>query len=142
MVGLTKDAMDAAIRVVLFSGKSKDWLAWMENFLAKAKRKNLKHIYLLYLTMNPIPTASELATLDANKDADKFKIALAKLKEDVYLELIMSIYMKPMAGMIAFRIVLSTKTAIYPDGHAPNAWKRLKAKFQPDNGAELARITK
>jgi hypothetical protein len=44
------------------------------------------------------------------------------------------------AGMIAFRIVVSTKTTDYPDGHAPKAWKRLKAKFQPDIGAELTRI--
>jgi gag-polypeptide of LTR copia-type len=142
MLGLTKDAMDAAIRVVLFSGKSKDWLAWMEKFLEKAKQKNLKHIYLLDLTKNPILTASELAALYPNKDADKFKIALAKLNEDAYSELIMSIDTNTMAGMIAFHIVASTKTADYPDGHAPkNAWTRLKAKFQPDTRAKLTQIT-
>jgi hypothetical protein len=107
----------------------------MEKFLAKAKRKNLKHIYLLDLSKNPIPTSKELEALDPSKDSDKFKIALAKLNEDAYSELIMSIDTNMMAGMIAFRIVASTKTTDYPDGHAPNAWKRLKAKFQPDTGA-------
>jgi hypothetical protein len=54
MLGLSNDAMDAAICVLLFRGKSKDWLAWMKKFLAKAKCKNIKHIYLLDLSKNPI----------------------------------------------------------------------------------------
>jgi hypothetical protein len=45
MLGLIRDQMDSAIRVILFSGKPIDWLAWMEKFLAKARRKVLKEIY-------------------------------------------------------------------------------------------------
>jgi hypothetical protein len=45
MLELTRDQMDLAIQVILFSGKPKDWLAWMEKFLAKAHRKGLKKIY-------------------------------------------------------------------------------------------------
>jgi hypothetical protein len=64
--------MDAAISVVLFSGKPKDWLAWMDKFLAETKRKNLKHIYLMDL--NKITMASELENLDPMKDADKARM--------------------------------------------------------------------
>jgi hypothetical protein len=46
------------------------------------------------------------------------------------------------AGTVAFRIVASTKTADCPDGNAPNAWQRLKAKYSPDTGAESSRITR
>jgi hypothetical protein len=77
MLGLTKDQMDLAIRVVLFSGKPKDWLAWMEKFLAKARRKGLKEIYLRYPTKK-IPTAKELENLDETKPADKLLIEPAK----------------------------------------------------------------
>jgi hypothetical protein len=46
MSQLTRDQMDLAIQVILFNGKPKDWLALMEKFLAKARRKGLKEIYL------------------------------------------------------------------------------------------------
>jgi hypothetical protein len=39
-------------------------------------------------------------------------------------------------------MVASTKTADYPDGHAPNGWKQIKAKYQPDTGAELMQTMK
>jgi gag-polypeptide of LTR copia-type len=54
----------------------------------------------------------------------------------------MSIDTTTTAGMVAFRIVASTKMTDYPDGTAPIAWARLKAKYQPDTGAELSRLTK
>jgi hypothetical protein len=141
MLGLTRDQMDSAIQVVLFSGKPKDWLAWMENFLAKARRKGLKEIYLRDPTKK-IPTVNELQNLDETKPADKLLIDLAKSNEDAYAEMIMSIDTTTTAGMVAFRIVASTKTTDYPDGNAPIAWARLKAKYQPDTGAELSRLTK
>jgi gag-polypeptide of LTR copia-type len=141
MLGLTRDQTDSAIRVILFSGKPKDWLAWMEKFLAKARRKGLKEIYLRDPT-NKIPTVTELEGLDPTKVADKILIDLAKLNEDSYAELIMSIDTTTAAGLVAFRIVASTKTTDYQDGNAPIAWIQLKAKYQPDTGAELSRLTK
>ena len=109
MSGVTKDQMDSAIRVILFSGKPKDWLAWMEKFLAKARRKGLKEIYLRDSTKK-IPTANELKNLDETKPAEKLLINLARSNEDAYAELIMSIDTSTTAGMVAFRIVASTKT--------------------------------
>jgi hypothetical protein len=46
------------------------------------------------------------------------------------------------AGMVAFHKVASTKTMDYPDGNAPLAWQQLKAKYQPDTGAELSKFNK
>jgi gag-polypeptide of LTR copia-type len=54
----------------------------------------------------------------------------------------MSIDTTTTAGMVAFRIVASTKTTDYPDGNAPIEWLRLKTKYQPDTGAKLSRLTK
>jgi gag-polypeptide of LTR copia-type len=54
----------------------------------------------------------------------------------------MSIDTSMAAGMVALRIVVSTKTTDYPDGNAPNAWMRLKAAYKADTGAKLSRLTK
>jgi hypothetical protein len=81
MSGLTRNQMDSAIRVILFSGKPKDWLAWMEKFLTKARRKGLKEIYLRDPTKK-IPMANELKNLDETKPAEKLLIDLAKSNED------------------------------------------------------------
>jgi gag-polypeptide of LTR copia-type len=142
MLGLAKDAMDTAIHVALFSGKPKDCLAWMEKFLAKAKCKNLKHIYLMDLSKKKIPTAVELENLDQIDPDDKILIDLVKVNEDAYSELIMSINMNTMAGMMAFRIVVSTTMTEYPGGNAPIAWIRLKVNYQLDTGVALTWIAK
>jgi hypothetical protein len=78
-------------KAILFSGMPKDWLAsWMEKFLAKARRKGLKEIYLRDPT-SKIPTATELEALYATKAADKILIDLSKSNEDAYAELTMLI---------------------------------------------------
>jgi hypothetical protein len=128
MIALTRDQMDWAIQVILFIGKPKDWLAWMEKFLAKARQKVLKEISLWDPTKK-IPTVTELEALDPTKEADKILIDLAISNEDAYAELIISIDTATTAGMVAFRIVASPKRTDYPDGNAPIAWSRLKAKF-------------
>ena len=38
--------VDTAIRVILFSSKHNDWFDWEEKFLARAKRKGLKSMYI------------------------------------------------------------------------------------------------
>ena len=35
---------ETAIKVIIFSGKVKDWLMWEEKFLAKNKKKGYKEI--------------------------------------------------------------------------------------------------
>jgi hypothetical protein len=113
----------------------------MEKFLEKACQKGLKEIYLRDPTKK-IPMDTELEGLELTKVADKILIDLAKSNADAYAELIMAINTTTMAGMIAFRIVASTKTTDYPDGNAPIAWSRLKVKYQPDTGSELSRLIK
>jgi gag-polypeptide of LTR copia-type len=142
MLWLLKVAMDTAICMVVASGKPKDWLVWMEKFSAKEKHMNLKHIYLMDLSKKKIPIPAQFENLDPTKPNDKFLIYLAKAKEDAYSELIMAIDMNTMAGMIAFRIIMSTKTMEYPDGNAPISWKRLKMKYQSNTDVELMWITK
>jgi uncharacterized membrane protein YgcG len=141
MIGLTKDQMDWAIWVILFSGKPKDWLALMEKFLAKERQKGLKDIYLRDPT-KIIPMATELEALDATKAADMILIHLEKSNEDAYAEWIMSIDTTTTAVMVAFHIVASTKMTDYLDGNAPIAWTWLKTKYQLDTGTELSRSTK
>jgi hypothetical protein len=38
--------MSNRFKVILFSGKKQEWSAWEERFLAKARRKGFKNLFL------------------------------------------------------------------------------------------------
>ena len=65
-----------SIKVISFTGKKKDWEAWEEKFLAKAKRKGYKDILL---GKQEIPLDSK--DLDPSKDDDKVKIEIREKSE-------------------------------------------------------------
>lgn len=87
--------IDTAIRVILFSGKQRDWMQWEEKFLAKAKRKGMKDMFLG--KPEDIPKATK-----SSHSSDEIKIM--EQNETAYAELIMSIDTSTPAGKIAFRI--------------------------------------
>ena len=68
MVILTKD-VETSIRVIQFSGKTKDWPVWEEKFLAKAKRKGFKDVLL---GKYKIPKSTVI--LDENLDKEEIKL--------------------------------------------------------------------
>ena len=108
--------VDTAIRVILFSGKHNDWFDWEEKFLARAKRKGLKSMYIGKPEDIPVENKTSLS-----KDEEK----LIDLNEIAYSELIMSIDTTTAAGMVAFGLVKASKSKDYPDGNAATSWKRL-----------------
>jgi gag-polypeptide of LTR copia-type len=120
----------ASSRILLFSGKQKDWVHWEEKFLAKAKRKYLKDLYLGKI---PIPKET-----DHELDDDDLKII--DQNEIAYSELMMAMDTTKAAGKVAFSLVRSSKSKDYPDGHAAVAWKRLKQKYLPDAAPTMTKL--
>ncbi len=126
-----------SMKVITFSGKKRDWDAWEEKFLAKAKRKGYKELLQGKLT---IPVDSDVLDLDG--DEDKEKIDIQEKNELAYGELILSMDTRESAGKVAFSIVRQSKSKDYPDGNAKVAWKDLRRKYAPTTVPSLAKLHK
>jgi gag-polypeptide of LTR copia-type len=132
MSTITANNIDTAIRVILFSGKHNDWFDWEEKFLARAKRKGLKALYIGKPEDVPVTSKTNLTSDEAK---------LVELNEIAYSELIMSIDTSTAAGKVAFGLVKASKSKDYPDGNAATSWKRLKGKYMPDTAPTVTRLS-
>ena len=124
MVISIRDA-ETSIKVIQFSGKTKDWAIWEEKFLAKAKRMGFKDVLLGKVI---IPKSTEI--LDETVEGDKKKIKIRELNDLGYSELILS-FADSEAGNVAFQYVRNSKSKEYEDGNVEVAWSSLKGKFAP-----------
>ena len=117
---------DDSSRLISFDGKKKNFPAWKEKFLAKARKKGYKDV-LLGKTKVEKDGVEILAT-------DPDKIAKEKAREDneaAYADLILSIQCESGAGRVVFNLIKNSKSDDYPDGHASTAWASLERKFNP-----------
>ena len=114
---------ETAIKVIVFSGKVKDWSMWEEKFLARSKKKGYKEILTGKLT---VPIESDQETEEEGKARKKTE----NKNEDAYSDLILS-FAETEAGNVAFSIVKNAKTELLPDGDTSLAWKKLKHKYAP-----------
>ena len=114
---------EESIRVLVFNGKKEDWPAWEEKFLAKATRKAIKTILVDDTIV--IPKSDEVLSAE-----DVEKLAIRKMNEIAYSELILSIDTTQSGGKVAFSIVKGSKSTDYKDGNANKAWKGLKARSE------------
>ena len=126
---------EKAIRVVSFGGKTTEWSVWEEKFLALAGRRGYKDIL------------QGKRTVPRTHDDDGKEIVLTgdeeKAHEDnvrAYGDLALSIDTSQGAGMIAFKLIKSTKTKSYCDGNAYEAWKSLSEKYSPTTDLSLLKL--
>ena len=66
----TKESF-SSIKVITFSGKKKDWDAWEEKFLAKARRRGYKRILL-----GEAKIPNDSVVLDPDEEADKDQLLI------------------------------------------------------------------
>jgi gag-polypeptide of LTR copia-type len=126
---------ETSIKVVLFSGKSSDWITWEEKFLARAKRKGYKDLLL-----GKVEVPKESAT---ESDSDKKKNKEIRDLNDIgYSDLILSMDTTTGSGKVAFSLVRASKSKDYPDGNITNAWSQLKGKYAPSTAPTLAKYHK
>jgi hypothetical protein len=128
---------ETSIRVITFSGKKKDWIAWEEKFFAKSKRCGYKDVLIGKVT---IPKSTDV--LDpADPDKEKL-IAIQKLNESGYTDLILSMDTETSSGKVAFNIVRNSKGKDYEDGNIEVAFKLLRRKYAPQYAPSLAKLHK
>jgi hypothetical protein len=123
--------VEKSIRVILFSGKTSDWISWEEKFLARAKRNGYKDILLGKID---IPEEGESLDEERRKVKD--------LNEIGFSDLILSMDTSTSAGKVAFGLVRASKSIEYPDGNIAKAWEKLKRKYAPTTAPTLAKYHK
>lgn len=91
---------ETSIRVITFSGKKKDWIAWEEKFLAKSKHRGYKDILLRKV---PIPLSG--VYLDPTDATEKVLYKIREKNESGYTDLILAMYTETSSGKVAFNTV-------------------------------------
>jgi hypothetical protein len=138
----TNNQAEVSIKVIQFSGKREDFKPWFEKFKARGKRRGYKDHYLKKAGDIPI------TTYDIDNDtstSDDEKKALQKLKEEnenAFHELLLLMDTSTVEGKLAFKLVMSSKTTDYEDGHAGNSVEKLIKKFMPKTAPTLVKLHK
>ena len=147
---------ETTIKVIQFDGKQSSWVVWEEKFLARALIKGYQHILLSSDKEHPIPKESDDVQEEGN-DVDESGSPIKKtqpqakpnakqlaknklLNNQAYGDLILSMDATSPTGLVAFNIVKSTKTTIYPNGNARIAWQNLKKKYSPTTTFALSML--
>jgi hypothetical protein len=133
------DMKKTSIKVIKFSGRQQDWIAWQVQHLARCSRKGLREVMD---GTEKGPTEAEEALLEPTKDADKPKIALVAKNKETYSDLILCMMYGTPHGNVAFNIIWQSTSTDYVNGNAVEAMARLKKRYQPDTAPEFARLLK
>ena len=101
--------VEQSVKVIPFSGKRKDWAAWEEKFLARAKRKGFKDVLLgreeVPADIKEDGTPNEIAGETAE---GKSLLKARERNELAYGELVLAMDTTKSAGKVAFSIACQT----------------------------------
>jgi len=114
-------------KIEKFSGLKQDWRLWSDILEAKMISKDQWEV----IDMKPDDVPSSPDTEEDKK--------VIKKNMKAYSDLISSIDMKTPQGRIAMNLIVSSKSATYPNGNCSRAWKKLTRKYEPVTIAELTR---
>ena len=115
--------MDIQLKISGFSGEKEDWERWYITFLAKARLRGYRDIFV----------GIEVATTKGTKGFEEFQA-----KNDVaYAELLISC-----ESDLCMGIVHVSRTEMMPEGDVGLAWKNLVAKYEPTTKANLILLKK
>ena len=140
MVGIS----EKFIRVVAFSGKSKDYRMWAARFMAGAHVKRYQQCLVEDFSEREIVRRKMLA--EPKKEEETTAQAKARIEKDVKegiteedVDMVVRAYADLMLACseeLSFGIVFNAKSTIFPDGDAYLAWQRLKRKYEPSTNAQ------
>ena len=111
---------ESAVKLKPFSGKEDEWVYWAPMFLARADAKGYRGIAE---GEDEVPNDDEV--LDPRTESHKIK--LKQLNKTGYSEL-MALMSR---AKVAFMLVRKSRTAGLPNGSLFEAWKNLKARYEP-----------
>jgi hypothetical protein len=137
MLSTNKDVQEVSTRVLMFSGRAKDFPPWEEKYKARETIKGLGEMLVLPEGV-AIPKASD--ELDP-EDPDEAKwIELREKNKKAYSNLVCSMDTSTPAGNVAFQLVWSSKSVDYPDGHTPTSCDKLMGKYRPKTAPTLTKL--
>jgi hypothetical protein len=135
--------VESSIKVIIFSGKKRDWTSWEEKFLSRALQKGYKR---MLLGKEKVP--KDFYNNDDEKADDGFGGVseedlekLRRLNEKAYSDLVLSITTDNADGRVAFNLVRGTKSSEFENGNCYLAFKRLRDKYQPKSAPSLTKVT-
>jgi gag-polypeptide of LTR copia-type len=137
MSSTSKFAMEVSTRVLMFSGRAKDFPPWEEKYKARETIKGLGEMLVLPKGV-VIPKASD--ELDPNDPDEAKLIELREKNKKAYSNLVCSMDTGTAAGNVAFQLVRSSKSVDYPDGHTPTSWEKLMGKYRPKTAPTLTKL--
>ena len=140
MVGIN----EKAIRIVAFSGKSKDYRMWAARFMAGAHVKKYHQCLLEDFSEKEIVKRKLMAEPKSEGESDVE--AKRRIQEEIKagisddeIDMVVRAYADLMLACseeISFGIVFNAKSTIFPEGDAYLAWTRLKRKYEPSTNAQ------
>jgi hypothetical protein len=122
---------EKSIKVIGFTGKTRDFRPWKSKFLARGNKK--KYTKILDGTVS-VPSKADYDTANVESpNADQTKIINAyDYNSSAYDDLILAMDTETTYGMVAFAIVDGAKTSDNPMGNAREAWTKLTKKYAPE----------
>ena len=140
MVGIN----EKAIRIVAFSGKSKDYRMWVARLMAGAHVKKYQQCLVEDFSKREIVKRKMLAEpkLEGETEVEAKKRIQKDIEEGLTeeeVEMVVRAYADLMLACseeISFGIVFNSKSTIFPEGDAYLAWQQLKRKYEPSTNAQ------
>ncbi len=128
---------DVSVRVVPFAGKPGEWKDWKDKFAVKAAINGYDRVLSGEDKVPPLydDKGNKLTLSEEEK-----KISDANTTG--FGELMLSINTEEPEGKVAFAMIKAAKTKIYPHGNLLTAFKRMQAKYEPNNTPQLVQLTK
>ena len=124
-------AAEKSIKVIGFTGKTRDFRPWKSKFMARGNKK--KYTQILDGTLKvPKKDDYDTANVDSPDATQKDIISRYELNSSAYDDLILAMDTETTYGMVAFAIVDGAKTADNPMGDAHEAWTKLTKKYAPE----------
>ena len=113
---------EKSIRIITFNGDENAYRKWSKKFTSQAYMKGYAEV-LLGVTEAPA---------DIVKAETEEQIAARKANIKAYNELVLAC-----EDDVSFDIMEQAISDKHPNGNAHEAWKLLKAKYEPDDGVSI-----
>ena len=102
----------------------------VRKFKAGANRKGYKGI-LIRSKDYIVPDDNEDISEEQDSAMRKRKYELRRLNEEPYEDLVLAVDGKTEAGRLVFQLIKGSKSSVFAEGSAREAWKRITDKFEP-----------
>ena len=120
---------EKAIRVVAFSGKSKDYRMWAARFMAAAQVKKY-HRCLIEDFSKQVVVKKEGESGGDGGSSQELTEAQIEMVMRAYTDIMLAC-----SDEVSFGIVFNSKSIVFPEGDAYMAWDRLRQKHEPNSSA-------